>query len=256
MSSERFSSAQFVGEDFDGTIAYTSQPPKGGYNVEAATTIAVGELFGPVAIERFKQRGGLQNRAPIEVVQQFAPEATPEEAHQLTDQLVATKLGILTSQISASWPYPVPGFIDFTVALRKAQQNADINDIIVSSGHENFIRTTYEKTFGIEPPKIILAQEAIQRIALENDETMPVKPSPQLMLYAYNAWRNDYNLTHELSIADSDTSRMHFIGDDPTKDGEMAIRSGLTFHLVSDSPEQTWAQLAIDLARTHEKQRT
>lgn len=248
MSSERFSSAQFIGEDFDGTIAYTSMPPKGGYNVESATTIAVGELFGPAAIERFKQRGGLQNRAPVEVVQQFAPDAARDETQALTDKFVAAKLEILTSQISSTWPYPVPGFVEFTTALRMAQEHRDINDIIISSGHEDFIRKTYEKSFGIEPPKLILAQEAIQRIAQDNDETMPVKPSPQLMLYAYNAWRNQYNLDPQASIELHDSTRMRYVGDDSTKDGVMAKRSNVAFHLISsNSPEAVWQQLALRL---------
>ncbi len=249
MSTEVFANARFVGEDFDGTIVDTFTRPKDGYSVESAYHIAVGTVFGPPDLEKYKREGGLGNRAPLEIVRQLAPDADAGETDKLHQQLVATKLEVLESQISATWPEPTKGFIEFTAKLRRTQAEQPIDDVIISSGHESFIRKTFEKTLGITPPKIILAQEAIQRMAANHDESMPTKPSPKLMVYAYDQWQQSYGQNEQKVIGKHDCERMCYVGDDDEKDGGMARATGVAFyHLVPENAEVVWQKLADDLA--------
>ena len=54
--------------DFDETIAQTFAPSPSGTNVNTATKRAIGQIFGTTGIEIFDSLGGLQNRAPIEII--------------------------------------------------------------------------------------------------------------------------------------------------------------------------------------------
>lgn len=245
MSNNKFSEAQFFGQDFDGTIADTLKNPAWGYGVEAATNIAIGDTLKVTDIGKLRDQGGLQNRAPLEIIQLLRPKLNPEEQQLLCDKLVKAKLAVLMNQISSTWPEPMPGYIPFIETLRREQDAGEpIDDIIISSGHEEFITKTFETAFGVEPPKIILAQEAIQRTATEYGEDMPVKPSPRLMVYAYNRWREQHSLPGLDEINPDDLPRMRYIGDDPTKDGQMAKVSGVRYYQINpDTSKQTWERL-------------
>lgn len=246
MSNSKFSEAQFFGQDFDGTIADTLKNPAWGYGVEAATNIAIGDTLKVTDIGKLRDQGGLQNRAPLEIIQLLRPKLNPEDQQLLCDKLVKAKLEVLMNQISSTWPEPMPGYITFIEVLRKKQDAGEpINDIIISSGHEKFITKTFETAFGVEPPKIILAQEAIQRTATEYGEAMPVKPSPRLMVYAYNLWRGQYSLPGLDEINPDDLPRMRYIGDDPSKDGQMAGVSRVPYYQINpDTSRQVWGNLS------------
>lgn len=246
MSNNKFSEAQFFGQDFDGTIADTLKNPAWGYGVEAATNIAIGDTLKVTDIGKLRDQGGLQNRAPLEIIQLLRPKLNPEEQQLLCNKLVEAKLEVLMNQISFTWPEPMPGYITFIEILRKKQDAGEpINDIVISSGHKKFITKTFETTFGIKPPKIILAQEAIQRTATKYGEAMPVKPSPRLMVYAYNRWREQHSLPGLDEINPDDLPRMRYIGDDPIKDGQMAEVSGVQYYQINpDTSKQTWEHLS------------
>ncbi|HEY1085519.1 MAG TPA: hypothetical protein VGE34_02205 [Candidatus Saccharimonadales bacterium] len=246
MSLESFKASSLVGLDFDGTIADTFTQPKNGFGVEAAYHVAIARVFKPSALESYKASGGLRNRAPIEVVRQLARYRPDDSEQTLLDELDAVKLEVISSQISPSWPQPAKGFVDFSKNLEKSPHD----QAIISSGHESFIEKVYEKTLGVEPPKIILAQETIARIARQGNIETPVKPSPQLLVYAYARWRGLHGLEAVDQIAEDDKPRIHYVGDDPQKDGKMAAAAGVNFHqLYFREAENTWRQVERALGR-------
>ena len=54
--------------DFDGTVADTFEPNPKGVGVDEAYRLAVWDIFGQAGIEMYDKAGGLQNRAPEEIV--------------------------------------------------------------------------------------------------------------------------------------------------------------------------------------------
>lgn len=246
LSLANFPEARFCGADFDGTIALTNVPTEDGKDgpVEAAYKEAIEQVFGLKGLETYLSAGGLQNRAPIEVVQQLAPDATDENAITLVGALDGTKLAILLEQITSQWPKPTAGYQDFARSLSNLKSaGRPITTAIISSGHEPFIDRTYA-AWGIRPPDIILGQEAITALAGADGISLPVKPDPIIMLYAYNAWRGRHGLSLSLEIPEEDKGRMIYVGDDPEKDGQLAANSGVSFrHLQPETSQQTWSDL-------------
>lgn len=143
-----FAGSYLLTYDFDNTCFFTIG--SGGPDVEAAYIHAVGETFGTTAQNNYVARGGLQNRAPADIVLEtitndtFAITHALDQAHALlepgnrvaafdhdaverfvargevkTDQLairavtellVMRKKEILLPQITPEWPRPMEGF--------------------------------------------------------------------------------------------------------------------------------------------------
>ena len=237
---DSFPSAHFVGADFDNTIALT------GSRVEEAYEHAVEAVFGTQALETYRAARGLHNRAPIEVVRQLAPESAGEEEKLLLSKLDGAKLDKLMSEIGTEWPEPTRGFIAFAQALQARQKDAPpINSIIISSGHAPFIERTFD-VWGIAQPDDVLAQEKLADLAERDDIALPTKPNGIIMLYAYNAWRALHRLPKAQTIDSKDTPRMIYAGDDPVKDGELAVQNGISFMLIRpEDAAQTWQEIAL-----------
>lgn len=242
---DSFPSAHFVGADFDNTIALTGTPPKNGFGVEAAYEHAVEAVFGAQALETYRAAGGLHNRAPIEVVRQLAPESAGEEEKSLLSKLDGAKLDLLMAQIGTEWPEPTRGFIAFAKALEARQKDASpISSIIISSGHAPFIERTFD-VWGIAQPDDVLAQEKLADLAERDEIALPTKPNGIIMLYAYNAWRALHQLP-EATIDSQDVPRMIYAGDDPVKDGELAVQNGISFMLIRpEDAAQAWQKIAL-----------
>lgn len=247
---ELFAQAQAVIEDFDGTAALTFEKSPNDIGVHEACEITVETMFGVNGLQSYIDAGGLKNRAPVQVVQELAPDADENELSELTEIFTQTKLDVLMGDIGTRfpdgslWPRPTSGYLDFCESLETArQQGAVIDDIILSSGHEPFIKKTYA-AWGVQLPTHIVAVETIARLNLGLPVDHLVKPSPVLMGIAHSMWRQGYGLDQELPIPAEELSRMIYVGDDPVKDGELAANSGVDFMLVEPT-NATWVWRTI-----------
>ncbi len=148
---DTFPQARLLVKDFDGTVAQTFEKSPSGVSVHEAYEIAVDTIFGAKGVDEYHRQGGLNNRAPIEVVTRLAPDAEGAEHELLVAQLIDAKLGVLVGQIGksladgAQWPRPMLGYLDFREALQATREDGRlVDDLVLSSGHVAFIERVYD----------------------------------------------------------------------------------------------------------------
>jgi len=245
-----FCNTRLIATDFDGTAAKTFERSPGGIDVDEAYVRAVDEVFGPSAVDQYFANGGLSNRAPIEVVQSLAPDARDRDLEALAEGLNHAKLAILMGEIGTRfndgsvWPRPTNGYLEFLKMLETTKaEGTPIDSLILSSGHESFIREVC-KAWGVKQPDYVVAEERLRRLKLAHH----VKPSPTLMDVALNTWADDYKASGETALLTSAHKRTIYVGDDDLKDGQMARDSGVEFFLVSlDTANEVWPRVATRL---------
>lgn len=248
---ETFAAAQLLAKDFDGTVAQTFEKSPNGIGVNETYVLAIESMFGVKAIDEYLEAGGLRNRAPIEVVQELAPDATGDELDQLLSLFIYTKLSVSMEQIGTRfpdgnvWPRPTTGYLGLRERIEAARDaGLLIDDLVLSSEHESFIRKTY-KAWSVGLPTHIIDEETVRQQALGLPIEQLVKPSPVLIDIAHNTWRRGYGLTAVSGHSPSERERIIYIGDDPVKDGELAKSSGVEFVLLEASrSEAAWGEVA------------
>ncbi len=198
--------------DFDGTIADTFSPSPNNIGVSEAYRLAVEELFGNEALEKYFSTGGLKNRSPGEVVKNLQDQGFGEGV--TAEDLVHAKLGHLLQEIGPEWPKPCRGFVKF---YKEIEEMDGVEVAILSSGHTNFIKKTFS-VWGLDPPRIMLTDDDFRGY----NPPLPLekfsKPSPFLIDLLQEEWGG---------------CRRHMImfGDDPDKDGKLAKNAGIPFGL-------------------------
>jgi hypothetical protein len=255
---ETFHRAQLVAEDFDGTAFCTFEKSPSGLGVSEAYALSVEDMFGIEALNTFLRSGGLRNRAPVEVVQQLAPDAESEELNRLVQKLIEVKLNILMGEVGTRfldgslWPRPTEGYMDLCEMIETARQEGRlVDDAIISSGHEAFIEKTF-KVWNVHPPTRIIATETTQRLAVDL-EIAPenfVKPNSLLMGVARSMWAQEYGISISPGeeLPNDVRRRMLYVGDDLVKDGELAKNSGVAFELIDPADSVTsWQKVADHL---------
>ncbi|MDB5167604.1 MAG: hypothetical protein JWN26_749 [Candidatus Saccharibacteria bacterium] len=251
---DSFEHSQLAIADFDGTAAQTFEQSPAGIDVRIAYEAAVEFVFGQDGLEKYEEAGGLQNRAPIEVVQSLAPEASSDQVKQLTEQLVRVKLDVLLAEVGThfseggTWPRSMPGYLEFLKELEAARENGQpIDDLILSSGHMPFIEKTFDSWEATLPDHII-AEETLKELKLGHI----YKPSPVLMDLAEGLWRQNYGLNRKIPVGTNDRSRIKYIGDSEIMDGGLAFNSGVDFSLISQkNSAEAWKKFgkSLDLGR-------
>ncbi|MEK9151315.1 MAG: HAD family hydrolase [Patescibacteria group bacterium] len=217
--------------DFDGTVADTFQPSPNNIGVNEAYAQAVAEVFGEDGTQAYEDIGGLQNRAPGELVRVLIEqcptltkrlvEEAPEKIFVVaTDALVQAKLHVLTREIGTTWPLPCIGFQKFCEALfALRRKGVNIRFAILSSGHTPFIRTTFEvwgRQWPVFTPEVVVSDDELRPLPIDPDRK--VKPHP--FLFEMIEARLGF-----------DRTGMVYIGDDPNKDGRLAMAAGVPFGL-------------------------
>ncbi|HMI09471.1 MAG TPA: hypothetical protein VK497_03710 [Candidatus Saccharimonadales bacterium] len=255
---ETFHRARLIAEDFDDTAFRTFEKSPSGVGVAEAYTLSIEDMFGSEALSAFLSGGGLRNRAPIEVVQQLAPDAKNEELNRLVQELTETKLNILMGEIGTRfldgslWPRPTEGYLDLCAMIEAARQEGQlIDDAIISSGHEPFIEKTF-KVWSIDIPTHVIATETTQRIVVDLEEAPEnlIKPSPLLMGVARSMWAQGYGvkIPARNGLSNDEKRRIVYVGDDLVKDGGLAENSGVAFELIDPANSgQTWQRVASRL---------
>ena len=259
-----FGSFNFLLLDFDGCQADTFSPSPRKIDVSEAYSQSIKQIFGTKLIgeEPLAKIGGLQNRAPIEVIyalfslggtenliqaaqnflQQHSQElkryvpankGVPLEWDQdpikvIAEILVRQKLSILMKEIGPDWPKPCAGFLGFYRALKELKTPIGISTI--SSGHDEFIKKTF-KTWGCEPPAAMLTDDDLRN--LYPNKPGPSKPDAILLDLTLINWLKLKGVTFEgqlltdfLAVA---KSQLVYFGDDQKKDGGLAKNAGVRF---------------------------
>jgi len=249
---ETYSQARLVAMDFDNTVARTFEPSPNGLGVTQVCSMSIQEMFGSRVFKSFEDSGGLQNRAPAEVIRQLAPDAEGIEHDRLVDEFISKKLEIIMGEIGKSlpdgalWPRPTAGYLELCKAIQGARARGSlIDEAIISSGHEPFIQEVYS-VWGIQQPGIVIATETTQRAAqdLELSSESLVKPASILIQMARTAWALDYDvMTNPAAGLSSDEQRrITYVGDDLNKDAGLAKNSGVAFeHINPNDPTSSWA---------------
>lgn len=251
---DSFGEARLLATDFDGTIALTFDQSPEGIGVHEAYDYAVKLMFGANALQRYVANGGLKNRAPISVVREMAQDATQQELLDLTEQLVATKLAVLFDQLGkryadgSVWPRPTDGYMSFLEQIDQARsEGLLIDDLVITSGHEPFIRDTYE-LWGLRPPDHIVGEDTIRSLELDVPIEQVVKPSALLMDIARGVWRGHFGLDPQVDSGLDEQGRIVYVGDDRDKDGLLASNSGVAFvHLDRERAADGWLDAANQL---------
>jgi hypothetical protein len=247
---EAFRITRLIAQDFDGTIAQTFQKSPNGIGVDEATEIAVDQLFGPSNADTYKKNGGLRNRAPLEVVQELSPGVSNQEIETLLTGLIVNKLDILTAEIGTRfndgsiWPRPVAGYVEFLENLEHARTEGQyIDSLILSSGHEAFIKKIYS-AWNVQEPDYITAQETTVQHGLGH----VVKPDSTLMKLAHTIWAESYGIRPSFIGFQVMKGRTVYVGDDDTKDGQLARNSGVTFALIDPADTaHSWEKISRQL---------
>lgn len=247
-SPETFSIARLAAADFDNTIALTSEPSPAGIGVIEAYELAIGTVFDSDQLAIYKKNGGLRNRAPLEVVSELMPDAYVTEIKTKEHELNKTKLDVLLGEIGTRfangqlWPRPVPGYLEFRERLHDSRdEGIRVDDAVISSGHESFIKRTFD-VWTVSYPTHIVAVETLDRLGRGH----AVKPSSELMDVTRGFWRVGYGLPFWQEASTEELDRIIYTGDDPVKDGGLAANSGVSFIHMSDihSSRERWQSMA------------
>lgn len=224
--------------DFDGTVADTFQPSPNSIGVGEAYARAIEEIFGAEGVRAYNVLNGLQNRAPGELMRLLLRQNPKLEktvaaffnAHDSKDHekviaaateiIVSVKMKILTREVDMSWPLPCAGFqrlCETLLSLR--QEGVSVCLAILSSGHTPFIRRVFEtwgRQWEVCCPNVIISDDELRKLPIPPDQK--VKPHPFLfdMMEAQLGF---------------DREGMVYCGDDPNKDGRLAMASGVPFWL-------------------------
>lgn len=239
---------QLLASDFDGTIALTHEPAPNGMTVPLAYEVAVVRVFGHSALQQYQAEGGLNNRAPLEIVRQLAPGMDTSTLYQRAEDLVEVKLAHLMSEVGnrsadgERWPRPTSGFVSF---WRGISPRSDIDTAVVSSGHQAFIEKFFDVQ-GLGQPDILVTDDDMRPLMTTYEPEQLVKPSAFLLQMAHArsaARRRRLGLVPPVVPRD----RVAYVGDDLVKDGRLADNAAVEFvHFRQEKPDASWLQ-ALDL---------
>lgn len=251
--------------DFDRTVAETFAVPHGGLGVTEAYEQAIEVVFGAEARRKYVDNGGLENRAPLEVVKELIGDAnaSTDTVQRALLKLNKTKLDILVGQIGmklhengdATWPQPTEGYIELLQALQVANraETTPVQHAILSSGHTVFIEATYahwQDRFGdLLLPLTVVTTDDTENLStvfcLSPDQL--VKPSKHLMTATINRLLGEETSRR---LGDEQRAQTLYVGDDEIKDGELAKNADVDFVLMPHSTEGqrlAWARVAKQL---------
>ena len=239
--------------DFDNTVALTFEPAPNDMTVERAYEAAVQRILGEKCLALYQAKGGLRNRAPGEIVAELAPELDSRARNLKTEDLIEAKLSTLTSQVGqrlpdgAIWPRATDGFNRFWAAV---SDSTDVTTAVTSSGHDDFIRRFYEVQ-ELAPPDIMVTDDMMRPLTARLPLSLCVKPAPLLLDLVHYQWLDRQGVEADLDNRNESRENIFYTGDDPLKDGQLALNAGVRFMLIDPADsEQCWQKVgrAMNLA--------
>lgn len=254
---DRFQLSRLLALDFDNTIALTEESGPSGMTVSKAYEQAFSLVGGPAMVELFINMGGHGNNAPAEIVSGLVSEDSPSELRQeITERIVEAKLNVLLDQVGqgledgSPWPRLTPGFADFWQRPGSTNSESPIHTAIISSGHETFIRKTFD-VHKLRQPDILVSDDDIRPLEHSRGHSRLFKPGTYPFALAHRRWLELYGLTggnYNHSAATEAKKRVLYVGDDLVKDGGLAKNSGIRFiHLDKGQAAACWRQAQATL---------
>jgi hypothetical protein len=241
-----FAQRELSANDFDGTIAITSEPAPNGMTVALAYEAAVQRVLGTNALSEYQAGGGLRNRAPSEVIIELAPTLETEAVRRKTEDLVSAKLSVLSDQVGqrlpdgAFWPRPTEGFTDFWTKITAHPQ---MDTAIVSSGHQAFIERFYEVQ-DLPGPDLMVTDDDMRPLMEYLAPELCVKPGRLLLDIVHGRWLALHDIEPTYENLKTSRERIIYAGDDPNKDGGLADNAGVRFmHIDPDDSLIRWFAL-------------
>lgn len=243
--------------DFDRTIADTFTPAPSGVGVKEAYDMAIYDVFGQRGFDAYHEElGGLQGREPKELVLELlkSPRGLKPQRNwsvsQTIEHLVAVKLDCLLAQITPKWPRLYDGAKDFFEAVEEKVLPIDL--AIISSGHDEFIRWTFEVNKLIAPQNLVTS-DTVRTVTQPERELY--KPHPYQLARAHYDWLKKYgespfSQNGLFTERDKGKPQILYVGDDPKIDGELARNARIPFGFVPFShpdfiPDEQKGQLLI-----------
>lgn len=257
--------------DFDGTIADTFSPSPKGVDVNQAYRHATELVLGANGLRAYEEIGGLKNMAPGELVKAILQHGPKKEMIEhagsffhkeqglldglvpegkgtpltwqddsfwdptgvIAEMLVRSKMVLYLPEIGPAWPRPCKGFLVFYDVLCKLKNLVDIQLAILSSGHEIFIKKTFE-AWGMPAPLILLTDDHMRSREYPPEPMARVKPSVALFNLVHLMWSYETNgpMADNLQLINfimESRKRMMYFGDDCDKDGQLAAAAGVPF---------------------------
>lgn len=279
--------------DFDETLFHTFRPSPNGIDVRKAYKLALDNIFGSGLGEWFFKVFGLDGRTPSEVINEIVnwdkdfvarayrfyespegrsgyliPECPNGElnwnqespAVTITQMLVGQKLKYLINEIGQRdsegnpWPQPCEGVLDFYETVHQLRsEGVPLDTAIISSGHEGFIKKTFD-LWGIKHPDVIVTEDDIRPKKFPSELERRFKPGQLPIALAHYKWlkyngptQGDENIVFQ---GRESKQRIMYVGDDPYRDGAMAFRGGIPH--VYLYPFTPWEAIADTLvAKKH-----
>ena len=181
---------------------------------------------------------------------------TKQEQIAFTEVFNEAKLRPLLGQIGMAfgdgqfWPRPLPGFIDLWGSLQSSQLSGrQLDTAVISAGHTGFINRTFDM-WQTAPPDILVSSDTIHQKGLDliHSPKELAKPEPLIMQVTLGEWALKYGIGNLPNGLDELRQRTLFVGDDITKDGGLAINSGVDFiHINPDNQAEAWQAVAAKL---------
>jgi len=223
--------------DFDNTLARTFDPSPKQIDVHSGYNLAIKFLFGKATLgeDPLAQIGGLQNRAPSEVIDALfklmpdlkgqskdvfdrfkdilnayvpAGKGTPliwdetqpnwDPLRLISELLVRAKLLFLINEIGPAWPLPCNGFKEFLQDFPKLKERSKriLQLAILSSGHDEFIKKAF-LIWGLPCPELMITDDDLRVLHFPNEPKKTVKPSSYLLDLVHLQWLMQQGLKPE-----------------------------------------------------------
>lgn len=223
--------------DFDETIAKTFSPSPHKIGVDEAYRFAIEELFGMSGLEVYEKIGGLQNRAPFELVKALLDTIeTHQKPEKITEMIVKKKMSFIMKEIGVRfpddrvWPEPCPGILDFFKSISEINKKKVIciDLAILSSGHTRFIKKAF-KVWNLKCPEILITDDDAKLLP-----DHPIKPAKVLFDIILKEWKNTSYC--------GNGNAMYF-GDDLNKDRKFAENAGIFFAWFSSVPNPNFKEV-------------
>ena len=225
--------------DYDGTAGNTFVESPRHINVDMAYSLAIAQLFGHKGLEIYRGEGGHHNRAPTEIVDALLKKGCYQSAlspDKLTERLIQLKLDVLLDEVSPEWPMPCYGFLNFWQTLEelRSTDGIDLRTAVISSGHEAFIRKTFD-VWGVSQPDYLVTEDDIRPRRYPSEQERRFKPGCLSLAIAHRKWLVDTRGDgYSADIAASSKPFMIYLGDDDKKDGGLANKARLPFGLFKE----------------------
>lgn len=164
----------------------------------------------------------------------------------ITEMLIRCKLSQLIKEIGLEfpngdkWPRPCAGVFKLIEAINELKEHGIKIDLaILSSGHERFIKKTFD-VWTIPCPEVLVTDDDMRGKTYPEDPKKRVKPAATLFEMVHLTWAiAKYGAGIEklelLDFVRETRQRMAYFGDDPIKDGQLAKNANVPFGLFSST---------------------